>query len=72
MSCRNSKQSERRPFRGPPALFPVSEGMNAYSHRPRESRLSQPDEAPQRGHIFTGLESALHQALADAGGYGAS
>jgi hypothetical protein len=46
--------------------------MDAYSHGLRESCLSQPDEPPQRGNVFSGLESALHQAFANAGGYRAS
>lgn len=51
MSCRDSEQADGWSIRGPAALLPVAEGMNADPHRLSELDLRQPDELPQRRDV---------------------
>jgi hypothetical protein len=66
MSSSDSKQPDCRSFRPPSTLLPVSQGVDADTHRLRELRLCQANEAPKGSDILSGFNLPLHQALADS------
>ena len=68
MPSGDTQQSERRTFRTPSVLLPVSERVNADPHGESELYLSESDKAPQSDDVLTRLKLSEHEPLPNSRG----
>ena len=68
MTGSDSKQPNCRSFRPPSTLLPVSQGVDADTHRLRELRLGQANEAAKRSDVITGFYVTIDETSADPSG----